>query len=167
VEEHGGPDPDLNILTEVEMLVEGLKLLGWTEEKLNRPKEKRTNVDRFRGHYGADPHVVAQIWEDLQTTSVEAARIDVKSRRKIKYFFMTLHFLKRYGTEVERETTWQISENTLRLHCWYFVDKIRALMAEKIGWPADNFKDDVWVMSVDGTHFLTEEVTKADPSSLN
>jgi hypothetical protein len=146
---------DVIILTEEEMLFQGLQLLGWTEEALAKYK-KQSNVTQFRGHYGADPHVLAEIWKDLQTTKIAKARLD-PSKRDIKHFFLTFHFLKQYPTELERETTWKVHENKLHEETWYYVELIRKLKASKLGWPSDDFGDLIWVLSVDGVHFWTEE----------
>ena len=67
---------DVEIFTADEMLKKGLTLVGYTDKKLDRAKKQQTNVDRFRSEYGADPHVLAQIWEDLQTTSIQVARLE-------------------------------------------------------------------------------------------
>ena len=40
---------------------------------------------------------------------------------------------------------------------------IQALKAEIIGWPGDEyFGDDIWIMSVDGTHFVIQEPSHPD-----
>jgi len=45
---------------------------------------------------------------------------------------------------MEKETTWNnvCHMDKLRIEDWYNIDKIRALLALKAGWPADNFGDD-------------------------
>ena len=132
------PEPDLSfILTEDEMLIEGLYALDWTQKQIDRMQDAG-NKEKFRGHYGADPHVIAQIWEDLITTDLPQARVDPK-KRPLAQFFVALHFLKRYQTEIEKNTTWKKSKNTLRDWTWFFVGKIRALKALKIRWPSDNY----------------------------
>lgn len=155
-EEKDLPEPKLaHILTEDEMLTEGLNALGWDEEKLKRNQTKTLN-EKFRAHFGANPHVVAQLWEDLITTDNAKARVD-PVKNPIKQFFVALHFLKRYQTEIERNTTWKMSQNTLRAWTWFYVDKIGALLSTKISWPSDNYGDQIWIMSVDGTHMRTQE----------
>ena len=54
------------ILTVDDILQRGLVLIGFNrcqQRNVSRP----TNLMRFRAHYGSDPIVYAQIWEDLQT----------------------------------------------------------------------------------------------------
>jgi len=75
------------ILTPGEFLRLGLTLLGWVEAKLERAKDE-TNVGRFTGHFGC---MCCALWEDLQTTEIEEARIDGKHRVP-KLFLMSLHF---------------------------------------------------------------------------
>jgi hypothetical protein len=150
------PAPNLAyILIEDEMLREGLYALGWEDAHLNR-NQLETLEEKFRAHYGANPHVIAQLWEDLITTKHRNARIN-PSKMPIKYFFVGLHFLKRYRTEIKRNTTWKISQNTLRSWSWYVVERIGALVHHKIRWPSDNYGDLIWIISVDGTHMRTIE----------
>lgn len=47
--------------------------------------------------------VVAQIWEDLLTATIEDARVPM-SKAEVAHFFMALHFLKRCPTEKQRES---------------------------------------------------------------
>jgi hypothetical protein len=157
-ENSGGQESDLEIYTPDDMLLKGLQCLGWEKEKIGRV-QRSTNVGRFRDLFGARPEVLAQIWEDLQVTDVAEANINHGlARKSLKEFFMAMHFLKRYPTESEREQMWKVSENTLRLSGWFYVERIRALKKEKIKWPSDNFGNDIWAIAVDGVHFQTEEI---------
>ena len=124
-------------------------------------------MERFRSHFGADPDVLAHIWEDLQTTSLPEANINrhftARKKKELKPFFAAMHFLKRHETENERERTWKRSKNTLRRDDWFYVDKIRALKTVKITFPTlKELGDLIWILSVDGTHLRTEEPTHPD-----
>lgn len=149
--------PDIEIFSPDEMLVAGLTGLGWNDSNMTARLTVTTKKERFRGHFGADPHVIAQIWEDLQTTTHDEARID-PTRRNLQHLFWTLHFLKRYPKSIEAETMWKVSENTYVLKVWHYLEKLRALKAVKLGWPLDNFGDDIWIGTVDGTHFRNQEI---------
>jgi hypothetical protein len=62
------------ILTTDEILRKGLELVGFDcrrQQNVSWPK----NLERFRAHYGSDPVVYSQIWEDLQVTEIPAAQI--------------------------------------------------------------------------------------------
>jgi hypothetical protein len=128
----------LVILSPDDMLVKGLTLLGWTEVRLGR-RMVETNIEQYGGIYGVVPSVTAQLFEDLQTTDIEDAKItaDDKSVDKLHW---ALHFLYRYPTETESESTWHKCANTIRGACWFYMEKIRALKPEKIVWP--KFKSD-------------------------
>ena len=158
---------DLIILTPQEMLVEGLQVLGWDKGNMTARLSNQTKIDRFRAHFGADPHVIARIWEDLQTTTNENAIVE-PSKRILKHFFMALHFLKKYPQRIEANTTWKISENNYKQWVDFFVGKVRAMKDQKLGWPDDNFGDDIWIGTVDGTHFVSQEIAgkefPTDPS---
>ena len=73
------------------------------------------------------------IWEDLQTTEVEEARIPAE-HLKVEYFLMAMHHLKRYPTEIKREGMFDILSKWGRDKVWYYVEKIQALKAQKIVW---------------------------------
>lgn len=148
-------EPVVTIYTENEVRLRGLQVLGWSEDQRNRI-QKSTADQRFRADFGANPHVIAELWECLQTTSIEDALIDAR-RHPIDDLFIALYFLRCYPTDKQAENKWNKSENTLREITWYFVKKIGALKAERIVWPEDNFGNDIWAISVDGTHFRSQE----------
>jgi hypothetical protein len=50
-----------NFLTPDEFLKLGLKLVGYTKRRIQRSK-KRSNVERFLGHFGSIPCVCASIY---------------------------------------------------------------------------------------------------------
>ncbi len=144
-----------SILTADEFLIIGLKLVGFKGRRIRRCK-KKTNVERFVAHFGSIPCICASIWEDLQTTEVEDAQVSVEDLN-VRYFLMAMHHLKRYVTESEREAIFDISPKWGRDKVWFYVEKIQALKAQKIVWPADNFGDDIWGPTVDGAHSWLSE----------
>ena len=79
----------------------------WSQARINRATDE-TNNERFKGHSGVLPKVCCEVWKDLQTTSIEEARIS-PSVIRLKYFFMGLHTLRKYPTEIEREAIFDIS----------------------------------------------------------
>jgi hypothetical protein len=117
------------ILTANEILRNGLLLVGFDVRRQENVK-RETNVGRFRTHYGSDPVVYAQIWEDLQTTENLEARISEKA--SIDSFFQGIHFLKCYPKEAERAGTFKMCETTARTWGWYFAGKVQALKEEKV-----------------------------------
>jgi len=147
-------DLDVVVYTPHEMLVLGLGFQGFSENQVYRVKDE-TSQTRLRSHYGLNSVGCAQLWEDLQTTPCLEARINPK-KRCIKMFFQSLHFLRCYPTEDQRDGKW-FSKRKNRDDGWYYVERIGALKRLKLSWPLDNFGDDIWVMSVDGVHFKTYE----------
>lgn len=53
------------IYTPPQILRIGLKLLKVDPKKLSKQKHS-SKIEDFKGHYGTEPHVLAQIWEDMQ-----------------------------------------------------------------------------------------------------
>jgi hypothetical protein len=82
--------------------------IGLTVMNFHRGRQenvcRETNLDRFLSHYGSNPAVYAQIWEDLQTTEIEDARIDAATAKNgLQHFLMAIHFLKCYPTRRVQE----------------------------------------------------------------
>lgn len=150
--DHGVED----IITAKQMMHIGLTILKFSIRKIQRAKH-RTNRKRFTSHYGCSPRVASMIYEDLQRTQVAAARVSGKQQLKVRHFLMALHMLKVYPTEIQREAIFDLSPSYARKWVWFYVEKIAALKADKIVWP-DNWDDeDIWIISVDGTHFWIKE----------
>jgi len=150
-----GVVPNFVVYTADQITVLGLRLVNFTVKRIKKSKRK-TNVDRFKAHFGCTPVVAALIWEDLQTTEVEKAFLspDVAN---LDHFLMAMHHLRKYPKEYEREAIFDISRAQGRNIVWPLLEKIQALKAEKIKWPADNFGGDIWVLTVDGTHCWIQE----------
>jgi hypothetical protein len=121
----------LVIYTADEILSIGLTLMGFPHERQESVSRDK-NLDRFRSHYGSNPVVYAQIWEDLQLTDIEDARIDAPTAKSLKYFLMSINFLKCYPVRNVQEGDFGISDRTAREKSWLFLKKIQALKAEKV-----------------------------------
>ena len=112
------------------MLTQGLMLVGFENHRIQNVS-RVVNLERFRAHYGSNPIVYAQIWEDLQTTAIPDAQID-NVNADLSMFLMSIHFLKGYATEAVLAATFRICEKTVRKWRWFFASKIQALKAEKV-----------------------------------
>jgi hypothetical protein len=77
------------ILTADELLRKGLELVGF-EYHRQQNVSRETNLQRFRGHYGSNPIVYAQLWEDLSLQMTEALDEDAW-KMDPDSFLMTLH----------------------------------------------------------------------------
>ena len=95
------------ILTADELLHQGLRFVGNELHCIQNVSRRRTNVDRFKSHYGSDPVVYAQIWEDLQLTRIPEARIDTRTVIS-RHFMMAIYFLKCYPTEAQLAVSFSI-----------------------------------------------------------
>jgi len=158
-------DDNTGLLTPNEILMSGLRLI-YTEHRINNvrgdPVVSIRNIQRFKDHFGAKPLVIATLWEDLIGNDVPETLIAEHPRElSIDGLLEALHFLYRYRTEAEREATFDKSTKTLRKSCWYYLKRIQALKTKKIVFP-DAFGNDVWIMTVDGTHCKTNEPTHTE-----
>lgn len=115
-----------------EILARGLSLVG-LDLSCQRKVCRDTNLERFRSHYGSNPIIYAQIWEDLQTTPIDEARISgADANTGLNYFLMSIHFLKCYPTEQQQVSRFQISDRTVREWTWFYLKKVQALKAQKV-----------------------------------
>ena len=78
--------------TPAEIRLMGLLLVNYTRKQIQKAKTKR-NVQWFVGHFGASPAVMAQMWEDLQTTTIASARVS-SGELDVNSFLMAMHYLK-------------------------------------------------------------------------
>jgi hypothetical protein len=125
---------NLLILTGGELLDVGLDLIGYTDAMVLRASED-SNEERFQRLYGSSAFACAQLWEALQVTAIDEARIEGTLTQLEKYllaFLMALHWLTCYPTETQREALFKKSPKTLRQWGWDIVDKIAALHDEKV-----------------------------------
>lgn len=151
-----------SVVTADEFLQMGLSI-WYTPGRLRTLRKKMTKIARFKVYYGLRPNLCATIWEDLQRTDVQEAKIDGNNPDYLnpKYFLMALNTLKRYPTDTEREGPWNINRDKGRALVWYFLRKLQALKAEVIVWPED-WGSDIWIITVDGTHCWIEEPQHPD-----
>ena len=127
---------------------------------------RATKLRRFKGYYGSDPLALSKIWEDLQTTAIEEARIDQKHAKQFDLFLLSMFFLKGYGTNEHEAGFIGLTEKTVRKHHWCYAQKISALKAQKIVFPEEWSNDDtpIFLYSVDGIHCRIYEPKHATES---
>ena len=120
------------IVTPDFVLETGLQAVGFDDNR--RAKVNRsTNLSRFRSHFGSNPIVYAEIWEDFKRISIAGEADDVDDQnRDITMFLMAIKFLRCYPTEAELAATFQVCERTARKWCMYYAKKIQALKSYKV-----------------------------------
>jgi hypothetical protein len=105
-----------SIFTPNEILFESLKLAGLDEAA--RMKQPKSNLTNFTDRYGSSPTVLAVLWDDLQTTTIQQALV-LPEKRKLEYFFVARHFLRHYSTKSERKVAWhQVAKHTQTQQEW-------------------------------------------------
>ena len=149
-------DEGCDVKTPNKVLRVGLRILGFSDKQIDRPKKQQKSNDRFTAYFGLLPHVLAQVWEDLQ--EMVAFKDQIKPiHRKSEIFLQAIYFLKRYQTEEEREGTWNVLICLLRDTNWQYVELIQMLKEKKIEWLHD--ERDIWVCTVHGTHVKSVKPT--------
>jgi hypothetical protein len=96
--------PVKHIVTVSTMLKFGL-LLFYTEKRINRTKQKATNIGRFQKKIGIHPITASTIYKDLQKTDIDEARIDNPNDKTLTFFLAALFMLKKYPKEDDLEST--------------------------------------------------------------
>lgn len=148
---------NVEILMVAEVQACGLAFVG------SSPKEQATKfpiylLSKFRAHYGSAPADIAQVWYDVQTTTLgEPLAESDKSAKGFKMFMCAMYFL------------WMRPKNADLLCCqfkigkryiqsnkfWKWISKLSTLKDLKIEWD-DRFSDNdycIFVMSIDGVDF--------------
>jgi hypothetical protein len=107
----------------------GLKMHGYNNLRI-RKQPRKINIEDFKAHFGTEPMVLAQVWEDIQTT-IEEPVVASKSSSGATFtrFLQSINFLMRYPTEKERKGP---SRNTIRNWTWFFLQKVGSLRSEKV-----------------------------------
>ena len=137
-----------HIVTVKEMLDAGLKLT-YSEGRMNRANAG-TNEGRFLETFGVAAKTACVIYEDLQQTTIEAAKLENAKELLLRYFLISLYFVRNYPTRPELEQRFDYSKGWISGKCWDWVRQLEALREEKI---VINYEDEnTWVMTVDGTH---------------
>ncbi|GAX17651.1 hypothetical protein FisN_UnNu085 [Fistulifera solaris] len=171
------------LFTPKEMMVKGLLLIPSYDVSRIKKLCQNTKLKDFKHWYGATPEVSSAIWKDLQTCDNVSNRINPRKAR-VEYFFMSLHFLRKYPTGEEQAKLFNINRETVSTWTWFFLEKIAVLESQKIVWPKEWEKEryaaarkkgkdqqDVYAVSfgcsVDGTHGRIHEPSVGEPQSKN
>jgi hypothetical protein len=146
------------ILSPTDALWRGLQYCG-----LGRGQQKamtlNNKVSEFKAHYGSSPFVIANIWSDLCTTTIEGARLkeEEKLEKGFKKFMIGMFFLWTYPKSMQLMTSrFHAALRSLQgEELWYWPKKVQALKGLKIGWASGSESDDEIIigLSVDGVDF--------------
>jgi len=137
----------------------GLELVGHSPRPQSALKPK---LRRFHAAYGVGPAACSAVFDDFQTTQIDAARMDYPDHN---YFLLALHWMKTYTVTENMAGYFNLSEKTVRVKVWMYVCKIQALKSQKIVWPNFEEFDEIFILSVDGVHCEINE-QRRNPSRL-
>jgi hypothetical protein len=135
-----------------EVLQRGLAMVGHGNSKIKREAQ----LVCFRSSFGCNPVDLAALWEDLQTTSVPAAKVSTSSESDFANFLWCVHWLKVYDTEANLAGKAGLCECTVRKNHWLYAKKIQALKESRVVWPKEwespTAETPVFLVSVNGVH---------------
>ncbi len=143
----------IQILTDVDVLLEGLLCAGFEVKRQKRVKLDK-NLERFKAYFGVGPVATAKVMVALKEKYGEINYRDC---------LMGMNWLKLYLTLPVMEGIWKLCDKVISKRVKKYVSRIQSLKDNKIRMP--NFHpDEIYIISVDGVHFMTEEFL-LDPSS--
>ena len=138
--------------TEEEFLHLGLKLAGWTQNRLDRNSDSN-KIMHFKNKYYASPTTCSDIFLDIQTeTMVGESKI---TKANPTYFLLSLYYLKKGPNKLDMADYINGSATTALKHCKIYIDTIQALLKVKVRWlfnDVDFIGQEVFIVSVDGVH---------------
>lgn len=159
------------ILTPLEMHKRGLKFCKY-EDNGYIDYTKDHVQEAFSSTFGSDAVTLADLWSDLQTTTIPEARIKNATEKDLRYFLLTHRWFKEYSTFTAMAVEHQELgvRDTLSKRTWDMVLRIVALKPLVISWPDEFDRQNtvVYCYTVDGVHFRkyeeTHETMSKDPS---
>ena len=86
-------------------------------------RSKDENLRRFRAFFGIGPQAAGKVYADLIQTSKSF---------ELKYFFLTLNWLKSYDTELILSGWWRMHEQSIRQSVWSVSTAIQNLKDKKV-----------------------------------
>lgn len=135
---HGSSDSstDSESITRVsvkEMEDVGLYLAGHNVYQCSKAMNMSAVVrlERFLGIYGARPVAYCRLFEDMQSTPNEDARLDLPG--SVEDFLFCCRWLFMYETERQLSGPRQLNEKTIRNKNWKIAGKIQAMKVETVG----------------------------------
>jgi hypothetical protein len=152
-----------HVVREEEMLRKGLLVVRYDENMLKRCKNE-TNKRRFKTSFGVSPATMCKIYIDLQRSDAEDATMNpprsmrlVGSETNFNWFLRTIYYLRKYPIEEDFERTLAVNIGWARKNIWRLMQKIQYLKYKKITWPDGLGGEDIWILTVDGTHVWLSE----------
>jgi len=152
-----------HIVTPEDMLKEGLLTVKYDEKQLQRCCDE-TNQGRFKDSFGVLPATICKIYEDLQNSNAEDKSTNPPrsmrlkgSKNNLKWFLRTIYYLRKYPTENDIERQLTVNKGWASTNIWVIIEKIQYLKFKKITWPDDLGGEDIWIVTVDGTHIWLYE----------
>jgi hypothetical protein len=106
------------ILCADDMMKTGLDLVGF---KGRQQVSSAQNTLRFRAFFGVGHVAVYELYKDLSLKQGD-----------VKFFFLTLYWLKSYDTELILSGWWDLHTETIRVATWNMCKKIQELKATKV-----------------------------------
>ena len=105
--------PDHHFVLALEKLKRGLKTVGYSDDQICK-REAKTNRNHFNHAFGASPMTLCTIYKDLQTTSIvvdnELVVQIAGNYSTLKWFLISLHFMRKYPTSHDEECVFNVSE---------------------------------------------------------
>jgi hypothetical protein len=106
MDDHADHDNYKFILTPIDLMWRGLQYCG-IELGQQKTMTLDKKVSEFKAHYGSSPFVVANIWSDLCSTTIEGSHLkeEEKLEKGFKKFMLGMFFLWAYPKNMKLMTS--------------------------------------------------------------
>lgn len=111
-----------------DMLLVGLDCIGFPPERAAN-HNATTNMNHFTSAFGVEPHIATIVFNEIQVRDIGEHAI---YKPKVRYFLLTLYWLKRYPIEQISAGIFGYHEDTVRKWVWKFSRAIQALKPYKV-----------------------------------
>jgi hypothetical protein len=73
-----------SILSSIDVMEMGLTYIGMSQEQQAKTSV-HNKLEDFKAHFGSSPLVIADMWHDLQHTSIKEAQLEEKDTSEIGF----------------------------------------------------------------------------------
>lgn len=137
------------------MMQKGLQLL-YSKDRIDRVKNRSTNIDRFRKQYGINPITACHLYSDMQ--DIDFTTPFIPGWTSLRFFLIGLFIVRKYPTYDEIESTFDLEPGYASRLGWQWVARFREMLPFVCVFPAEEeWENQVWCMTVDGTHVWRRE----------
>ena len=150
------------LFTPNDVLVRGFQTISGLPN-INAGNYTKSNILKFKDHFGLSPSIIAFTWSDILTTDIDLGlAAGDKSEQGFQKFLGAIHFLWAYpkNAGILASTCGTYKRDVEGERLWKWVKVLDKLKAIKIVWPEEKYSNpdgQIFLCSVDGIDMKTRE----------